>query len=197
MGLAGTSVLRDFVELPSQLFEHWLSEPEVLRKHARHVDTGAPLPEELLAKLKRAQKYGAGFATSEYTACALIDQAFHTLTRAQVEALDVGAFEKATLERLGMPQGIALRHRPTHFDHLFSGSSYASAYYVYIWAEVLDADAFLAFKEAGDIFHGPTADKLRKHIYGAGNSGEPGALYRAFRGRDPKIEAMLAKKGLL
>lgn len=196
-GLAGTSVLKDFVELPSQLFEHWLSQPQVLRAHARHVGTGEPLPEPLLASLKAAQKYGLGFATVEYTACALLDQALHAMTREETEGLDVGAFEAQTLARLGMPQGIILRHRPVHFDHLFGGSGYAAGYYVYLWAEVLDADAFEAFMETGDCFSPAVAEKARRCIYGAGNTREPGELFREFRGRDPNIEAMLKKKGLV
>lgn len=132
-GLAGTSVLRDFVEMPSQLLENWLSEPSVLREHARHFETGEVVPDALLEKLRAAKTYGSGFATVEYTSCALIDQALHALPAAELETLDVNAFETATLERLGMPQGIVLRHRLPHFSHLFASSSYASAYYVYLW----------------------------------------------------------------
>ena len=196
-GLAGTAVLKDFVELPSQLFEHWLSQPQVLRAHARHVSTGEPMPEQLLASLKAAQQYGLGFATAEYTACALLDQALHAMTREETEGLDVAAYEEATLARLGMPRGIILRHRPVHFDHLFGGSGYAAGYYVYLWAEVLDADAFSAFLEAGDCFAPDVAERARRCIYGAGNTREPGELFREFRGRDPNIEAMLKKKGLV
>ena len=194
--LAGTSVLRDFVELPSQLFEHFLSAPEVLKKHALHVETGQPMPEELLAKLKAARTYNAGFDVIEYTASALLDQALHALPAAQLEALDVNAFERETLGALGMPAGIVPRHRPAHFSHLFSGSSYASAYFCYLYAEVLDADAFDAFKQAG-VFDKETAARVRKYIYSSGNSLEPAAAFRAFRGRDPVVEPMLRKKGLL
>jgi peptidyl-dipeptidase Dcp len=196
-GLAGTSVLKDFVELPSQLYEHWLSQPEVLRRHAVHATTGEAIPEALMGKLKAAQKYGAGFATVEYTACALLDQYLHAQTAAEVGALDVRAFEERTLEGLGMPPGIILRHRPTHFDHLFGGPSYASGYYVYLWAETLDADAFQAFKEAGSIFDKETAQRARTFIYGAGNTVDPEVLFKQFRGRAPDIKAMLEKKGLL
>ena len=196
-GLAGTSVLRDFVELPSQLYEHWISEPRVLKKHARHVATGEPLPDALLAKLKAARKFGLGFATTEYTACAMLDQALHTLPAEALATLDMGDFESRELARMSMPRGIALRHRPAHFSHLFSGSSYAAGYYVYLWAETLDADAFAAFTETGDIYDQATAARLRRHIYSAGNTVEPGATFRAFRGRDPNIEHMLRKKGLL
>jgi len=193
--LAGTNVLQDFVELPSQLFEHWLSEREVLKKHARHHITNEPIPDELIDRMMAAQQFNMGFDTVEYTASALVDQALHKV--ANVDGLDLHAFEEEELERLGMPQGIVLRHRPPHFLHLFSGSSYAAAYYVYLWAEVLDADGFDAFLEAGNIFHPDTAQRLRKFVYSSGNSLEPGAAYRAFRGRDPKVEPMLAKKGLL
>ena len=196
-GLAGTSVLRDFVELPSQLYEHWISEPKVLKKHACHVVSGEPLPDTLLAKLKAARKFGLGFATVEYTACAMLDQNLHLLSAEALATLNIGDFEKSELSRIQMPRGITLRHRPAHFSHLFSGSSYAAGYYVYLWAETLDADAFAAFTETGDIFDKTTATLLRKHIYSAGNTVEPGATYRAFRGRDPNIEHMLRKKGLI
>ncbi len=189
-------MLKDFVELPSQLMEHWLSEPEVLRAHALHVHSGEPLPEALLAKLKAAKHYGAGFATAEYTACALLDQQLHALSAGEVAALDIDQFEAQLLQRLGMPAGIILRHRPCHFDHLFGGSGYASGYYVYLAAEVLDADCFEAFTEAGSCFDTATAARARRCIYAAGNSREPGELFKEFRGREPRIEGMLRKKGL-
>ena len=197
--LAGTSVLRDFVELPSQLFEHWLDTPEVLRKHARHYITGEPLPDALLAKLKAARTFNQGFATVEYTASALMDQALHALPASAItEEFDLGAFEAETLARLRMPRGVVMRHRPPHFNHLFASSSYAAAYFVYLAAEVLDADAFDAFTESeGGVFDAVTAAALRRHIYAAGNTREPGEAFRAFRGRDPFIEPMLRKKGLL
>ena len=132
-GLAGTSVLRDFVEMPSQLLENWLSEAAVLRVHARHFETGEVVPDALLEKLRASKNYGSGFATVEYTSCALVDQALHALPASELEVLDVNAFETATLARLGMPQGIVLRHRLPHFSHLFASSGYASAYYVYMW----------------------------------------------------------------
>ena len=196
--LAGTNVLRDFVELPSQLMEHWIGEREVLKQHALHIETKEPIPDELLDRLKAARNYGQGFATIEYTSSALVDQALHALPRAALESLDLAKFEEEELERLKMPQGIIMRHRPAHFQHLFSSSSYASAYYVYLWAEVLDADGFDAFKkDAHDIFDQATAQRLRKFIYSSGNTLEPGAAYRAFRGRDPVVEPMLEKKGLV
>ena len=191
--LAGTNVLKDFVELPSQLMEHWLSEPRVLREHARHVETGEPIPEEMITKLFAARNFNQGFASVEYTACALVDQALHALSLEDVKRLDLAQFEEQQLQRLGMPAGIVMRHRPPHFAHVFAGSSYAAGYYVYLWAEVLDADAFDAFLETGDCFDNATSARVRRFIYSSGNSIEPGAAYRAFRGRDPKIEAMLKK----
>lgn len=195
--LAGTNVLRDFVELPSQLMEHWLAQPEVLKKHARHYKTQEAVPDELLARLKAAENFNQGFGTVEYTISALLDQSLHTVPGERAAELDIGAFEEAELARLGMPQGMAMRHRPAHFQHLFSTSAYAAAYYVYQWAEVLDADGFEAFLEAGSCFDGDTAHRARKYIYSSGNSLEPGEAYRLFRGRDPTVEPMLKKKGLL
>ena len=193
--LSGTSVLRDFVELPSQLFEHWLSEPAVLKRHARHVDTGEPIPDALMARLKAARQFNQGFETVEYTASALVDLALHSQT--SFAALDIAKFEVQELQKIGMPKQIQMRHRLPHFGHLFSGSSYASQYYVYLWAEVLDADGFDAFSEAGDPFDAPTAQRLRQFIYASGNTMEPTEAYRAFRGRAPTVTPMLKKKGLL
>ena len=199
--LAGTAVLRDFVELPSQLFEHFFKSPEVLKRHARHVETGEPIPDELLAKLKAARTYNCGFDVVEYTASALLDQALHALPAERLATLDLAAFEAEELEKLGMPKGIVPRHRPPHFAHLFSGSSYAAAYYCYLYAEVLDADAFGAFTEAaaasGSVFDRGVADAARRFIYSSGNTLEPGAAFRAFRGRDPEPSFMLIKKGLV
>ncbi|MFZ1773121.1 MAG: M3 family metallopeptidase [Rhizobiaceae bacterium] len=191
--LSGTAVSRDFVELPSQLFEHWLTVPEILEKHARHHVTGEPMPQVLMDKLKAARTFGAGFATVEFTASALVDMAFHSRTDAPQ---DVAAFEAETLASLGMPASIAMRHRTPHFSHVFSGDGYSAGYYSYLWSEVLDADAFAAFEETGDAFHPETAEKLRRHIYAAGNSADPEALYTAFRGRMPTPQAMMEKRGL-
>ncbi|MGZ5186911.1 MAG: M3 family metallopeptidase, partial [Caldimonas sp.] len=145
--LSGTNVLRDFVELPSQLFEHWLEEPEVLKRHARHHATGEPIPDSLIGKLHAARHFNQGYETVRYTASALVDMAAHA--RRDEAVADVVAFERAELERIGLPSGVGLNHRLTHFQHLFSGSGYAAGYYVYLWAEVLDADGFEAFVEAG------------------------------------------------
>ena len=192
--LAGTSVDRDFVEFPSQLFEHWLEQPEILERYARHHVTGKPIPEALVERLQAARNADQGFATVEYTACALVDLDLHLLEDA--ETLDVGAFERESLARIGMPDAIAMRHRPPHFAHLFSGGGYASGYYSYMWSEVLDADGFTAFEETGDPFDPALAKRLKDHVYAAGNSQDPVLAYRAFRGRDPSPEALLQKRGL-
>jgi peptidyl-dipeptidase Dcp len=193
--LSGTSVLRDFVELPSQLFEHWLAEPEVLKRHARHHLTGEPIPDALIAKLHEARFFNQGYETVRYAASALVDMAAHALTSAQ--APDVVAFERAELERIGAPAVVGMNHRLTHFQHLFAGSGYAAGYYVYLWAEVLDADGFDAFTEAGDPFDAAVAQRLHRFIYSSGNSLEPRHAYRAFRGREPKVEPMLEQRGLV
>ena len=196
--LSGTSVLRDFVELPSQLLEHWLRSTDVvLSEHATHYATGEKIDAEMLAKLNRARNFNEGFATVEYTACDLVDQALHALPKDALDDLDINEFERVQLERLCMPKGICMRHRPFHFQHLFASSGYAAAYYVYLWAEVLDADAFDTFLESGDVFDPPTAARLREWIYSSGNSVEPSEAYRKFKGRDPTVEPMLKKKGLL
>ena len=192
--VSGTNVLRDFVELPSQLFEHWLEQPEVLKRHARHYRTDAPIPDALVAKLHAARRFNQGYETVRYTASALVDMAAHALTDAQ--APDVVEFERAELQRIGLPEGIGLNHRLVHFQHLFSGSSYAAGYYVYLWAEVLDADGFGAFVEAGNVFDPGVAARLRQFIYASGNSLEPAMAYRSFRGRAPTVQPMLEKRGL-
>ena len=195
--LAGTSVLRDFVELPSQLFEHWLSEPEVLKRHARHCVTGVPIPPALVDKLLAARLFNQGYETVRYTASALVDMAAHALTGDEtLDGVDVVAFEAAELARLGAPSDVGMNHRMTHFQHLFAGSGYAAGYYVYLWAEVLEADAYDAFTEAGDPFDAAVAARLQRFIYGAGNSLEPGAAFEAFRGRAPLAGPMLRQRGL-
>jgi peptidyl-dipeptidase Dcp len=193
--LAGTAVAGDFVELPSQLYEHWLEQPEVLRRHARHYRTGEPMPEDLLKRLLAARTFNQGFATVEYTSSAIVDMTLH-LSSAGEDGLDVLAFEAEALKRIAMPAEISMRHRAPHFAHIFSGDGYAAGYYSYLWSEVLDADAFDAFREAGDIFHPETAARLRKFVYGAGNLRDPGEAYTAFRGRLPSIDPLLRKRGL-
>jgi peptidyl-dipeptidase Dcp len=182
--LAGTQVLRDFVELPSQLYEHWMVEPEVLKQFARHWQTDEPLPDALLAKLQAARQFGQGYETLRYTASAIVDMAAHALPEAPH---DVVAFEAETVKRWGLPPEVGMNHRLTHFQHLFSSAGYAAGYYVYLWAEVLDCDAFDAFVEAGNVFDGAVAARLRDCIYSSGNSVEPGEAFRAFRGRDPVV----------
>ena len=194
--LSGTSVLRDYVELPSQLFEHWMSEPEVLRRHARHVESGEPIPDALIAKLQKAARFGQGYETVSYTASALVDMAVHTHAD-PASVTDWSAFESEVLERLCTPKAVGTRHRLAHFQHLFSGDAYAAGYYVYMWAEVLDADAYGAFREAGNPFDAQVAARLKQWIYSSGNSFEPGFAYASFRGRPPRIEALLEKRGLL
>ncbi len=192
--LAGTAVSTDFVELPSQLYEHWLLQPEVLSRFARHYETGEAIPQALIEKLKAARGFNQGFATVEYCASTFVDLDMHLKTPEATQ--DPLAFETGVLKAIDMPDAIAMRHRSPHFSHIFSGGHYAAGYYSYLWSEVLDADAFSAFEETGDIFHPETARRLRTYIYGAGNLRDPKAAYIAFRGKLPGVEALLAKRGL-
>jgi peptidyl-dipeptidase Dcp len=191
---SGTAVRRDFVEFPSQIFEHWMSVPETLRTYARHYQTGEPLPEDLLRRLLAARNFNQGFATVEYTASALIDLDLHRETA--TEAFDPARYERAFLDRMDVPKEIGLRHRLPHFQHLFAGGGYAAGYYAYLWAEVLDADGFAAFAEAGNAFDPELAARL-KAIYSAGDTRDPMELYCAFRGREPGIAALLQQRGLM
>jgi peptidyl-dipeptidase Dcp len=193
--LAGTAVPSDFVELPSQLYEHWLEVPEILEKYAHHARSGEPMPKALLDKLLATRTFNQGFATVEYTACALVDLDVHGLR--EPAELDVSAFERRDLERIAMPSEIVMRHRLPHFQHVFSGNGYAAAYYSYMWSEVLDADAFEAFEQTGDAFDPATAKRLREFIFGAGNLRDPAEAYKAFRGRLPAVDALLKKRGLI
>src|SRR5271168_3318767 len=193
--LSGTSVFTDFVELPSQLYEHWQEQPQVLRQFARHYQSGEPLPDDLLARFIAARKFNQGFATVEFVSSALIDLEFHTQPAAA--SRDVPAFERQELEKIGMPAEISLRHRPQQFGHIFSGDHYASGYYSYMWSEVMDADAFGAFEEAGDIFDPAVAKRLHDDIYSSGGSRDPEDAYVAFRGREPEPDALLRRRGLL
>jgi peptidyl-dipeptidase Dcp len=192
--IAGTSVERDFVEFPSQLFEHWFLQPDVLRRFARHVETGKPMPEDLIQRVLAARNFGQGFATVEYCASAILDMDFHTMDVGG--ELDVDELEQASLKRIGMPAEIAARHRPGHFLHVFAGGGYAAGYYSYLWSEVLDADGFAAFEEKGDPFDSELALRLRRDVYSAGGKREAGDAYREFRGRLPTTEALLEKRGL-
>lgn len=193
--LSGTSVFTDFVELPSQLYEHWQEQPQVLQKFARHYQTGETLPDDLLKRFIAARKFNQGFATVEFVSSALIDLEFHTQPASA--STDVRAFEARELEKIGMPREISLRHRPTQFGHIFSGDHYAAGYYSYMWSEVMDADAFGAFEDAGDIFDPAVAKRLHDDIYSSGGSVDPEQAYIAFRGRAPEPDALLRRRGLL
>jgi peptidyl-dipeptidase Dcp len=193
--ISGTSVATDFVELPSQLYEHWLQQPEILRQFALHYQTGEPMPEALLQRVIAARNFDQGFATVEFLGSAFIDLDFHSLP-SSAPAIDSATFETRSMAQIGMPEEIVMRHRPPHFGHVFSGGGYAAGYYSYMWSEVLDADAFEAFKETGDIFDPATAKRLRETIYAAGGSREPADAYKAFRGRLPSPDALLRKRGL-
>jgi len=195
--IAGTSVLLDWSELPSQLFEHWLERPEILRRFALHYRTGEPMPEDLLRRLVAARTFNQGQTTVEYVASALIDLDLHLRpATGGAEAFGIDGFEQAALARIGMPAEIVMRHRPTHFQHVFAGAGYASAYYSYLWSEVLDADAFAAFEETGDVFDAGIANKLHDHVYAAGGARDPAELYTAFRGRLPTPDGLLKRRGL-
>ena len=193
-GLSGTNVLRDFVELPSQLFEHWALVPEVLEKFARHYVTGQSIPAALVEKIRKTRTFNMGWETVQYLGPALLDMKLHALT--DLKAFEAGKFEQDECGRLGVPTAVGLRHRLPHFQHLFTGDSYAAGYYVYLWAEVLEADVFAAFEEKGNPFDPELAARLLKHIYAAGNSVDPSEAFRAFRGRNPEIGALLKKRGL-
>ena len=190
--VSGTGVARDFVELPSQLYEHWLTVPEILTRYAVHYQTGEAMPQALLDKVLAARTFNSGFATVEFTASALVDMAFHT--RSPVE--DPMAVQAEVLQQIGLPKSIVMRHATPHFQHVFSGDGYSAGYYSYMWSEVLDADAFAAFIETGDAFNPAMAERLKTYIYAVGGSVDPEDAYRAFRGKLPSPEAMLEKKGL-
>ncbi|MDK3072184.1 M3 family metallopeptidase [Sedimentitalea sp. JM2-8] len=190
--ISGTSVARDFVELPSQLYEHWLEVPEVLRAFATHAETGEPMPSAMLDKVLRAANFDMGFQTVEYVASALVDLAFHEGEAPE----DPMAKQAEVLAGLGMPHAIGMRHATPQFAHVFSGDGYSSGYYSYMWSEVMDADAFAAFEENGGAFDAERAKALEMHILSAGGSREPEVLYKAFRGRLPGVEALLKGRGL-
>ncbi|WP_295898113.1 M3 family metallopeptidase [uncultured Bartonella sp.] len=190
--VSGTSVARDFVELPSQLFEHWVTVPETLKTYATNITTGESMPQELLDKVLAARTFNGGFDAVEFTSSALIDMAFHK----GGNVVDPTEFEKTELKKLGMPKAIIMRHRPPHFTHVFTGDGYSAGYYSYMWAEVLDSDAFEAFEETGNAFDPKTAERLKKYIYSAGGSRDPEELYKAFRGRLPSPDALMRKRGI-
>ena len=192
--LTGTNVVRDFVELPSQIMENWVAEPEFLKLFARNYQTGEPIPDELVAKIRQAQYFNQGFITVEYMSACYLDMDWHTLTE-PVKAEEVMEFEREALARIGLIPEIVVRYRSPYFSHIFAGG-YSAGYYSYIWAEVLDADAFEAFKEKG-LFDAETARAFRENILARGGSEDPMALYVKFRGREPKVEPMLKRRGLL
>jgi peptidyl-dipeptidase Dcp len=190
--LSGTAVARDYVEFPSQLLEHWLSTPQVLQRFALHYQTGKPIPEALVDKIKRSATFNQGFATVEYLSAALVDMKLHL---AGDKKIDPDAFERETLAQLGMPKEIVMRHRTPQFLHVFSSDGYSAGYYSYLWSDVITADAFGAFVEAKGPYDKSVADRLRKYIFSVGNTVDPAEGYRSFRGRDPKIDALMKKRG--
>src|ERR1700722_15685320 len=191
--ISGTHVAGDFVEFPSQVFEHWILQPEMLRRFALHYKTREPMPDALVDKLLKARRFNQGWATVEYTASALVDLKLHL--DPSPDEVDVVAFERSELKRIGMPDAIGMRHRTPHFQHIFSGG-YSAAYYSYLWSEVLDADGFEAFEESGDIFDAGVAKRLNDFVYAAGGSRDYDEAYRAFRGRSPSLGALFRKRGL-
>lgn len=192
--VAGTNVSTDFVELPSQIYEHWLSRPEILERFAVHYQTGKAMPKALIDKILKARTFNQGFATVEFLGSALVDMDYHALTNA--DGIDVAAFEKKSLEKIGMPEEIVMRHRSPAFQHIFAGDGYSAGYYSYMWSAVLDNDGFKAFEEAGDVFDPATAKRLYDYVYSAGATRDEAEAYRQFRGRDPKIDALIEKRGL-
>lgn len=192
--LSGTAVARDYVEFPSQLMEHWLPTPEVLQRFALHYETGKPIPQNLVDRIIRSSTFNQGFTTVEYLAAALVDMKLHL---AGDRKIDADAFERETLTQLGMPEEIVLRHRLPHFLHVFSSDSYSAGYYSYLWSDVLTADAFGAFTEGGGPYDRSVAERLRKSIFSVGNTIDPAEGYRGFRGRDPKIDALMKKRGFV
>jgi peptidyl-dipeptidase Dcp len=193
--ISGTAVARDFVEFPAQFMEHYMTQPYVLKRFALHVETGEPMPDALIERLLASRTFNQGFATVEFLASAFVDMAFHQLSPEQAANLDVAAFERDTLASIGLIDEIVMRHRSPHFSHVFAGG-YPAAYYSYMWSEVLDADGFAAFLEAGDIFDPTLAARLKANVYAAGNSRPPMEAYVAFRGREPDVRALLENRGL-
>jgi peptidyl-dipeptidase Dcp len=192
--LSGTNVARDYVEFPSQLLEHWLPTKEVLQRYAVHHETGDPLPAELVAKVERAKNFNQGFATVEYLAGALVDMKLH-LAATPDRRIDADRFERETLAALGMPREIVMRHRTPQFGHIFSGDGYSAGYYSYLWSDTLTADAWEAFTAGKGAWDRDMAKRLRDHVFSVGNTLDPSDGYRAFRGRDPQIDALMRKRG--
>lgn len=190
--LSGTNVARDYVEFPSQLLEHWLSTPEVLQKYAVHYQTGKPIPQSLVDKIKAASTFNQGFATTEYLASALIDMKLHL---AGSQKIDPDKFERETLAALGMPKELVMRHRTPQFAHAFGSDGYSAGYYSYLWSDVITADSFGAFTEGKGPYDKEVGKRLVNYVFSIGNTMDPADAYRKFRGRDPKVEALMKKRG--
>ena len=190
--LAGTNVARDYVEFPSQILERWVSTPEVLNRFALHFETGKPMPPALLAKITKSEAFNQGYSTIEALASALVDMKLHLAGEAPI---DPRAFERDTLKALGLPTEIVMRHRTPHFSHVFSSDGYSAAYYSYIWADTISADAWEAFAEAGGPYDKAVAKRLYEHVFSVGNTVDPADAYKAFRGREPGFDALLRKRG--
>lgn len=190
--LSGTNVLQDYVEFPSQLLERWITTPEVRTKYMTHYKTHTPMPDSLVEKLEKAATFKQGFITVEYLSSALVDMKLHLLNETVTDPV---AYEKELLKTLGMPKEIVMRHRTPHFLHIFSGDEYSAGYYSYLWAEVLTADAWVAFAEVGSAFDKAVSERLRKYIFSVGNTIDPAEAYRNFRGRDAHVEALMARRG--
>ncbi|HEX8187074.1 MAG TPA: M3 family metallopeptidase [Pyrinomonadaceae bacterium] len=190
--LAGTAVARDYVEFPSQILERWLLTPEVLQRFALHHQTGKPIPQEMVEKLRRSSTFNQGFATVEYLSSALVDMKLHL---AGAQKIDPDEFERKTLAELGMPSELVMRHRTPQFGHVFASDGYSAGYYSYLWTDVIAADAFEAFTEAGGPYDKKVAERLRKYVFTVGNTVDPAEGYRSFRGRDPRVEALMRKRG--
>jgi peptidyl-dipeptidase Dcp len=190
--LSGTNVARDYVEFPSQILERWLSTPEVLQHYALHYKTGQPIPQALVDKIEKAATFNQGFKTVEYMASALVDMKLHL---AGDQKIDPDAFEKKTLAEYGMPKEIVMRHRTPQFGHIFSSDSYSAGYYSYIWADVISADAYEAFTEAGGHYDKTVAKRLYDKVFSIGDTVDQGEAYRSFRGHDPKTDALMKHRG--
>ncbi|MFN2491796.1 MAG: M3 family metallopeptidase, partial [Pyrinomonadaceae bacterium] len=190
--LSGTAVARDYVEFPSQLLEHWLSTPEVLQRFAVHYQNGKPIPQSLIDRIQRSATFNQGFATVEYLSSAIVDMKLHL---AGDRKIDPDTFEKETLAELGMPKELVMRHRTPQFNHVFSSDAYSAGYYSYLWSDVLTADAFGAFVESAGPYDRKVAERLRKYIFSVGNTIDPAEAYRGFRGRDPRVDALMRKRG--
>jgi peptidyl-dipeptidase Dcp len=190
--LSGPNVARDYVEFPSQILEHWVSTPEVLNKFALHYQTGKPIPADLVAKIKKSDKFNQGFATVEYLSSALVDMKMHL---AGDVTIDPDKFERETLDALGMPKELVMRHRTPQFGHVFASDGYSAGYYSYLWSDVLTADAYGAFTEAGGPYDKKVGARLKKYIFSVGNTVDPAQAYRNFRGRDPNVDALMIKRG--